>query len=139
MKNRRLFLSFIVLDTLIALGVLGWFLWTQAHPQPAPRFDGERALKDVTAQVAFGPRIPNSDAHAEVIKYIQSELANAGWESSVKEQQFGGKTALNILTTRNEEKPVILLGAHYDSRIHADNDPDPGNHTAPVPAANDVA
>lgn len=139
MKNRRLFLSLFAIDTLIVLGVLGWFLWTPNHPQPAPRFDGERALKDVIAQVDFGPRIPDSDAHAEVIKYIQSELAAAGWESSVKEQQFGGQTAFNILATRSEEKPIILLGAHYDSRLHADNDPDSGNHTVPVPAANDGA
>jgi Zn-dependent M28 family amino/carboxypeptidase len=139
MRNRRLILSLFAVDTLIVLGVLGWFLWTPTHPQPAPHFDGERALKDVIAQVAFGPRIPNSNAHAKTIKYIQSELATAGWESSVKEQQFGGHTALNILATRNKEKPVILIGAHYDSRLYADNDPDPGNHTVPVPAANDGA
>ena len=79
-KNKRLVLAFIVFDILIALGVLGWFAWAQTHPQPAPRFDGERALKDVTAQVAFGPRIPNSDAHAKAVEYIQSELAAAGWQ-----------------------------------------------------------
>ena len=32
-----------------------------------------------------------------------------------------------------------LLGAHYDSRMFADNDPDPANQTQPVPAANDGA
>jgi Zn-dependent M28 family amino/carboxypeptidase len=31
------------------------------------------------------------------------------------------------------------LGAHYDTRIFADNDPDPSNHSLPVPGANDGA
>jgi Zn-dependent M28 family amino/carboxypeptidase len=129
----------IVVDTLITLGVLGWFAWTQTHPQPAPHFDGERALKDVSTQVAFGPRVPNSDAHEKTIRYIQSELAAAGWQSSVEVAEFGGQKALNILATRNQEKAALLLGAHYDSRLYADNDPHPGNHTVPVPGANDGA
>jgi glutaminyl-peptide cyclotransferase len=138
-KIKRLVLAFIVFDILIALGVLGWFAWAQTHPQPAPRFDGERALKDVAAQVAFGPRTPASEAHAKTITYIQGELAAAGWQSSVETAQFGGQTALNILATRSAKMPVLLLGAHYDSRLYADNDPDPANHTTPVPGANDGA
>jgi glutaminyl-peptide cyclotransferase len=139
MKNRRLILSLIVLGTLIVAGALAWFTWAQTHPQPAPRFNGERALKDVAAQVDFGPRIPDSEAHAKAITYIQSQLTAAGWQSSVETAQFGGQTALNVLATRNQEAPVLLLGAHYDSRLYADNDPDPANHTLPVPGANDGA
>lgn len=139
MKNRRLILFLIVFDVLIALGALYWYAWIQAHPQPAPRFDGERALKDVSAQVDFGPRIPASDAHDKAVKYIQAELTAAGWQSSVVTQQFGGQTALNILATRSPKAPVLLLGAHYDSRLYADNDLNPANHTIPVPGANDGA
>ena len=139
MKNRRLVLAFIVFDILIALGALGWYAWTQTSPQPAPRFDGERALRDVSAQVAFGPRIPASDAHDKAVRYIQAELAAAGWQSNVETRQFGGQTALNILAIRNKKEPALLLGAHYDSRLYADNDPDPANHTAPVPGVNDGA
>jgi Zn-dependent M28 family amino/carboxypeptidase len=139
MKNRRLILGLIVFDILIALGASGWYLWTRPQPQPAHRFDGERALKDVSAQVNFGPRTPASDAHAKEIKYIQSELAAAGWQSSIETAQSGGQTALNILATRNQKAPVLLLGAHYDSRLYADNDPNPANHTVPGPGANDGA
>lgn len=139
MKNRRLILSLFAIDILIVVGVLGWYTWTKAQPQPAAHFDGERALKDVEAQVAFGPRIPDSDAHAKAIKYIQDELAAAGWQSTVEKAQIDGHTALNILAIRSDKKPVILLGAHYDSRLYADNDPNPANHTVPVPAANDGA
>jgi glutaminyl-peptide cyclotransferase len=139
MKNRRLILAFIVFDILIAFSALGWFVWAQTQPQPAPRFDGERALKDVSAQVDFGPRIPDSEAHAKAITYIQGQLAAAGWQSSLETAQFGGQTALNILATRSKKAPVLLLGAHYDSRLSADNDPEPANHTVPVPGANDGA
>jgi len=32
---------------------------------------------------------------------------------------------------------AIILGAHYDSRIYADKDPDPNNRLEPMPGAND--
>lgn len=139
MKNRRLILSLIIFGILSVFVASGWFTWTKSNPQPVPRFDGERALKDVAAQVAFGPRIPDSDAHEKAVKYIQSELAAAGWQSTVEMAQFGGQTALNILATRNKKTPTLILGAHYDSRLYADNDPDPVNQTVPVPGANDGA
>lgn len=129
----------IVFSILSVFVASTWFIWTKSNPQPAPRFDGERALKDVAAQVAFGPRIPASEAHEKAIKYIQSELATAGWQSSVEIAQFGGQTALNILATRSKETPALILGAHYDSRLYADNDPNPVNHIVPVPGANDGA
>jgi len=139
MKNRRLILALIIFDLLIALGALGWFAWTQTHPEPAPRFNGERAQRDVAAQVDLGPRVPNSEAHTKTIAYIQHELAAAGWQSSIEQAQFGNQTAFNLLATRNSKNPTLLLGAHYDSRLSADNDPDPANHALPVPGANDGA
>jgi glutaminyl-peptide cyclotransferase len=140
MSNKRgLFLGLGLTGLLSLLAALGWFAWTQTHPAPALRFDGERALKDVVNQVAFGPRIPGSDAHAQTIEYIQRELTAAGWQSQVETAEYGGKTALNILATRSSKNPVILFGAHYDSRLVADNDPDPLNQAQPVPGANDGA
>ena len=34
---------------------------------------------------------------------------------------------------------MALIGAHYDTRRLADNDPDPALRTEPVPGANDGA
>ena len=54
----------IVLGALfIALAVWGVLLLTL---QPV-HFNGQRANQDVLAQVAFGPRVPDSHAHAETI------------------------------------------------------------------------
>jgi glutaminyl-peptide cyclotransferase len=89
--------------------------------------------------VDFGPRIPGSQAHASAVEYIQRELAAAGWKSHVETQEIDGHTARNIVATRSKKSPTLLLGAHYDSRLYADKDPDPANHTLPVPGANDGA
>jgi glutaminyl-peptide cyclotransferase len=134
MKKRALIFSFLALDLLVAIGLVTWYFW----PRPAT-FDGERAYQDVVAQVGFGARIPGSQAHASAIEYIQRELSVAGWESHVETQEISGQTAQNIVATRSSKAPTLLLGAHYDSRLYADNDPDPANHSVPVPGANDGA
>jgi len=102
-------------------------------------FNGERAYLDVIRQVAIGPRIPGTEGHARVIEYIQAELKAAGWQSAVVADEFKGQAVKNIRAWRVEAEPVVLLGAHYDTRIYADDDPNPENHTLPVPGANDGA
>jgi len=102
------------------------------------RFDGERAYRDVVAQVALGPRIPGSQASAQARAYFRKHLEQAGWQ--VSEQRFSyANVSLANLVARKGEGPVIIVGAHYDSRPRADNDPDPARRETPVPAANDGA
>lgn len=139
MKSKRRLLQILIVGLLIFIGAEIWFNRTQVPPASVSRFDGARALKDVSNQVAFGARTPNSAAHAKTVEYIQRELSLAGWQSEIITAQSGGQTALNILATRNKETPVLLLGAHYDSRLLADNDPTPANQALPVPGANDGA
>ncbi len=136
MKNSRaLIFALLCFDLLLAIAGVAWYFW----PRPAPGFDGERAYRDVIAQVGFGARVPGSQAHEQTINYIQRELAKAGWKSSVQQAEINGHTAKNIVAKRQDEPPVIILGAHYDSRLYADNDPDPQNRAKPVPGANDGA
>ena len=45
----------------------------------------------------------------------------------------------NIVAKRSDEPPQIVIGAHYDSRMFADHDPESTKHTDPVPGANDGA
>jgi Zn-dependent M28 family amino/carboxypeptidase len=70
--------------------------------------------------------------------YIVEQLKAQGWE--VEEQVFPYREVQcrNIIGKRGSG-PRIIVGAHYDSRRFADADPDPNNHTLPVPAANDGA
>ncbi len=105
---------------------------------PSVHFDGQRAYQDVLAQIAFGPRIPDSQAHAATVNYIQKELIKAGWKAQVQNTTWRGFAILNIIASRSNQPPQIIFGAHYDSRLLADQDSGPGRN-APVPGANDGA
>lgn len=133
MPRKMLLLSAL----LVLAGSLLWLVGQRPRPQAV--FDGERAYRHVVQQVAFGPRIPGSEGHSRAIAYIQAELERAGWQTEILTARFGGQTVRNIRAWREQTEPVILLGAHYDTRIFADNDPDPANHTQPVPGGNDGA
>lgn len=131
----------IVSLLVIALLLGGAALWA-AWPRPETantEFDGQRAYQDVIRQVEFGQRIPGTESHARVIAYIQAELQAAGWRSEIVEDEFRGQVVKNIRAWRADVEPVILLGAHYDTRIYADDDPNPENRAQPVPGANDGA
>ncbi len=116
--------------------IIGYYL---IYSQQFLPFNGQNAYQHVLVQTSFGPRTPGSEAHAKTIAYIRKELEQHGWEVQVIEQEINHLIAKNILATRPGETPAILLMAHYDSRFHADNDPNPENHLLPVLGANDGA
>jgi glutaminyl-peptide cyclotransferase len=137
-NNQKLFnFIFIILGFTLIFSGLG--LWDYFHQDNKLIFNGDRAFHDIQVQVGLGPRIPNSEAHKNVIRYMQTELKNSNWNITLLEQSFNGHTAYNLLATRNLLNPELYLAAHYDSRIYADEDPDPAKHTTPVPGANDGA
>ena len=134
MRSLKIFLL-VVLGTIL----IGLSVWWAFHIFRAPaRFNGQRAYQDVLTQVAFGPRIPDSQAHAQTIAYIQEELQKVGWQAEVQETQWRGFTVQNIIASRTSESPQVILGAHYDSRMLADQDSGAGR-SEPVPGANDGA
>jgi glutaminyl-peptide cyclotransferase len=107
---------------------------------PAPLvFDGQRAMADVEYQVSLGPRLPGSTAHAQAVDWMLAELQNAGWSSEVQETERMGHPIRNVIGKRGQGETWLIIGAHYDSRFWADEDPDPNNHRQPVPGANDGA
>jgi len=124
----------------IAIGVLViafsiWLVTLDHHPV---LFNGQRAYHDVVEQVAFGPRVPGSNAHAETISYIRNELEKSGWQTETQAATWDGFPIQNVIASRSNQPPQIILGAHYDSRMLADQDPGPGRNS-PVPGANDGA
>jgi len=126
---------------LLLIAVVAWFAFSFLS-QPATDsvlFNGDRAYMDVKAQVAFGPRVPGTEGHTRIQEWIQAELSAAGWQVEVQESEALGHPVKNIVAKRDGESPQIIVGAHYDTRIFADNDPDPANHSKPVPGANDGA
>jgi glutaminyl-peptide cyclotransferase len=121
---------------------------TPTSPPPAPphsgvgeMFDGQRALQHAVTQVGFGPRHPGTPGHDRMVEFILAELEKAGWDGQVQEGEMLGQPVRNVIGSRPRTagRPWILLGAHYDTRMWADSDPDPANHREPVPGANDGA
>ncbi|HMN58869.1 MAG TPA: M28 family peptidase [Anaerolinea sp.] len=102
-------------------------------------FDGAQAYEHVKKQVDLGMRIPGTPAHADVIQYITSTLNQSGWSVEIQQAMDNGLEIQNLVATRDDSPPSVLLGAHYDTRQYADQDPDPQKRTQPVPGANDGA
>ncbi len=135
-KNRALLLLII---GLLLMAAATWYALRSQPGAVTVMFDGRRAYADVQTQVAFGARVPGTEGHAEVQKWIGEELVKAGWQVEVQTSEALRHPVQNIVAKRSDEPPQIVIGAHYDSRMFADNDPDPAQHTNPVPAANDGA
>ena len=141
-RSIALYLGIIGVLLLVAAGWYGYAFLSQPEPTPTPvslTFDGIRAYSDVQTQVTFGPRIPGSEGHAQVIEWIRDELARAGWQVEIQESEALGHPIKNIVAKRKDAGPEIILGAHYDTRMYADRDPNPENGPKPVPGANDGA
>ncbi|MEK6221981.1 MAG: M28 family peptidase [Chloroflexota bacterium] len=103
-------------------------------------FDGERALSDLMFQVQLGPRTPASSGHAEIVMWLTSTLENIGWEVEIQRDTQMGHPIQNIVDRIGRGRPEkFLIGAHYDTRMVADQDPDPSKTNFPVPGANDGA
>lgn len=110
-----------------------------------PDFNADNAYQHIQAQVDFGPRVPNTEAHVACGDYLAGKLAEYG--AKVTNQYadllaFDGTMlkARNIIGSYNpEQKKRILLSAHWDSRPWSDADPDEKNHHTPVLGANDGA
>jgi glutaminyl-peptide cyclotransferase len=139
MTKRTAWIYLIFIGVLLIL-VIGWYAASFLKFQPAPvPFDGTRAYADVKTQVAFGPRIPATEGHAKIEAWIRVELESAGWTVQFQQTERLGHPIHNIIAKRNDTSPQIILGAHYDTRMFADQDPDVTKRTQPVPGANDGA
>ena len=108
-----------------------------------PSFNADSAYNFVAAQVAFGPRVPNSEAHKACGDYLEAKLASYG---ATVVSQCADITAYNgdVLKARNiiaqfqpDKSERILLCAHWDTRPWADSDPDPSKRYTPIDGAND--
>lgn len=111
-----------------------------------PVFDGDLALDFVKEQVAFGPRVPGSEAHDRTLSWISQKLEETGVEISkrpfILHNALTGDTVKchNIIASfRPELKERIFFGAHWDSRAVSDMEPNPEDRMKPVPGANDGA
>lgn len=115
-----------------------------ATPTPVPLdlpslgFDGNQALDFAASQMQFGDRPTGSQALRDTADYILSTLGGFGWVTDVQPFVYQDTDGQNLVGKKGPDgAPVILLGAHYDTRRQADQDPQ--NPDQPVPGANDGA
>ena len=108
-------------------------------------FNGDSAYHFVQRQVDFGPRVPNTDAHAACADYFVETLQKFGAQVEIQHGEavlYDGRTMpfKNVMATYNAEASKrILLCAHWDTRPYADHDKNPENYQTPILGANDGA
>lgn len=112
-------------------------------PVEKPNFSGDSAYAYVQRQVDFGPRVPDSKAHALCAEYLKAHFDQEDW---ITEIQLGEATTFNqrkikiknvIARTDTQNTNRVLLMAHWDSRPFADRDDTKKND--PILGANDGA
>lgn len=100
-------------------------------------FNPARVKELIEAQVAFGPRVPGTSAHAKTKDWIAAQIQELGPIAEVQEftanygfELPGGQVdrramkAWNIQAALFPEKKIrVLLAAHWDTRFAADKDP----------------
>ena len=110
-----------------------------------PNFNADSAYQFVACQTNFGPRVPETQAHADCAQWLAAKLGE--FADTVIVQDFRAKLyngkgvdGQNIVGVFHPEaKKRIVLCAHWDSRPYADHDPDAANTRTPIDGANDGA
>jgi Zn-dependent M28 family amino/carboxypeptidase len=110
-----------------------------------PTFDGQRALDHVKTQCDFGPRAPGTAGRDACLRWLKTTLG--ALTTDVEDQAFtvnppaaaalhGNNVIASFAGTGGGT--VLMIGAHWDTRPVADEDPTPANRAQPVLGANDA-
>jgi len=84
--------------------------------------------------------VTGTEGGRKVQEYILERLTKHRWRVELQAFLYRGYRATNIIAKAGEGKgPIILVGAHYDTRRRADQDLDEQKRSTPVPGANDGA
>lgn len=117
---------------------------TDASAVTFPEFDEKRAWNLCAAQVALGPRVPNTKAHAECLEFIKKELAPhvdtmfvQSFSRTVYDRRWDLSNLVAQIDPSNPQR--VMFAAHWDSRPRSDEDTNYANYNKGVPAANDGA
>lgn len=116
-----------------------------AAPSASAGFNADRAFADLKKQVAFGPRVPNTEGHAKTRDWLLTQLTEiTGGRASRQDftQVVRGKTLKmsNLVAQINPTAPrQVMLCAHWDTRPTADQEIDPVKRKMPIDGANDGA
>lgn len=108
-------------------------------------FNADSAYQYIADQVAFGARVPGSEAHKLCMDYLISTLERFGWQvntetGTLPNYDLAPQPITNILAHHDDltsSRKRVLLCAHWDCRPWCDNEA--GKEQEPVLGANDGA
>ncbi len=131
-----------ILSAAVTIGLL---LGCSSGGEAALQFDGVTALSYIEAQMNFGHRIPNTEAHRRTGDWILAHLRSRA--DSVLVQEFdhvtGDGDTLHLRNFIGKFRPDvaerILFVAHWDTRPVAEKETNLGRRRLPTPGANDGA
>jgi hypothetical protein len=110
-----------------------------------PTFNADSAYSYVKAQCDFGPRTPKSKASQLCGDYLidfMKQYADTVYVQNFSSPLWDGTSVegRNIIASFNPEAlDRVVLAAHWDSRLWADEDPNEENHKKAIDGANDGA
>jgi len=111
-----------------------------------PNFDKGNAFRYLVEQCEFGPRNPGSNGYKQCLDYLQKTLS--GFADTILLQPFVLDDLVNeksydltniIARFKVGDPQQLLIGAHWDTRPWADEDPDTEKRNDPIIGANDGA
>lgn len=106
-------------------------------------FSADTAYAFIEKQVAFGPRVPNSEGHRSCRNWLIGKLEQYGakvyaQDTKVRAYDSTELAITNIIGAFNPDaEERILLLAHWDTRPEADFDPNPSLKSKPIIGADD--
>lgn len=113
---------------------------TPAIVEAVARIDPARIEADVRGLCAFPTRNSRSDGADQAARWIRDRFIASGYKPEDVEYhpfKLGGRTCRNVVCIRpgtRTKAPIVVIGAHYDSRSAKVDKPD-----APAPGADDNA
>ena len=111
-----------------------------------PNFDKVNAFQYLVEHCELGPPNPGSNGYKQCLEYLQKTLS--GFADTMLLQPFvlddlvseKSYDLINIIARFKVNDPQqLLIGAHWDTRPWADEDPDPEKRNDPIIGANDGA
>ena len=111
-----------------------------------PDFGSDVAYQYLIDQCNFGPRNPGSIGHEQFANFLEKFLLTVSDKVIVQDFNYiehitgEGRVGKNIIAQFNiESDERLLIGAHWDTRAVADEDPNLENQSIPILGANDGA
>ena len=143
MQRFRTYSIEIVLIVVLAMavGFFGYLGYGLAIADTSKRqFSGDQAMLYVQKQLDFGSRVTGSPESQASVDWIVDELTSKGWDVVIQPFRTSNDVAAQNLIAISpgaaDDAPVILLGAHFDSRIQTDDTAAQNDTPLPSPGAN---